>query len=402
MAENVRRACIARVVLLTPVIVMLFGSGRAADGVKTHAVDVRTRDELRRAIAAAEPGAIIRIAPGTYRGGLSFENVHGVPARPIVICALDEQRPPVIQGEGAGLHLRDPAHVELRNLIIEGAEGNGLNIDNGGRADGAAHHIVVSNVAIRGIGPRGNCDGLKLSGVDDFLVQDCSFQHWGDGGSAIDMVGCHRGEIRGCRFQHERGDNGASGVQAKGGSAQIAVRHCRFVNAGSRAVNIGGSTGLEFFRPTSANYEAQDITVEDCTFVGSMAPIAFVGVDGALVRYNTIYGPARWVVRILQETTGQRFVPCRNGQFTNNVIAFRSDQLRAAVNVGSGTLPETFTFADNHWYCLDNPARSRPDLPVAETRGHYGQHPRFVNEGQHSVMLAPDSPIQDAGPRPAD
>ena len=115
------------------------------------------------------------------------------------------------------------------------------------------------------------------------------------------MVGCHRGEIVACTFRH--GDTvGDHGVQAKGGSSDVVIRRCRFEHAGQRAVNLGGSTGLAFFRPKPEGYEAKNITVEDCTFDGSMAPIAFVGVDGAIVRHNTIYRPRRWGFRILQET----------------------------------------------------------------------------------------------------
>jgi hypothetical protein len=89
------------------------------------------------------------------------------------------------------------------------------------------------------------------------------------------------------------------------------VRNCTFINAGQRGVNLGGSTAMKVFRPLGAKYEAKDITVEGCRFVGSLSPVAFVGVDGAVVRYNTIYQPERWVVRILQETTEADFVPSR-------------------------------------------------------------------------------------------
>ena len=87
-----------------------------------------------------------------------------------------------------------------------------------------------------------------------------------------------------------------------------------------------------------------------------MTPVAFVGVDGAAVRHNTIYRPRRWGLRILRENNGEGFVPCRNGQFTDNLIAFRSDEMAVPVNVGPGTAPETFTLARNAWYCLDAPS----------------------------------------------
>jgi hypothetical protein len=131
-----------------------------------------------------------------------------------------------------------------------------------------------------------------------------------------------------------------------------------------------------------------------------MAPIAFVGVDGAVVRYNTIYRPKNWVIRILQETRGSDFVPCRNGTFTHNVIAFRSSELRSVVNVGPGTAADTFTFASNHWYCLDDPKSSdRLSLPVEETGGTYGIAPLFQDERNGDLRLEQSSPVRDAGVR---
>jgi hypothetical protein len=361
---------------------------------------VANRSELQQAIADARPGTIIRIAPGTYDGGLSFENLHGQKDRPIVLEALDAKHPPRIEGGTTGLHLIDPRFVVLRHLSITGASGNGLNIDDGGTYATPAEHIRLENIHIFDIGPDGNRDGIKLSGVDHFVIQDCRLERWGDGGSGIDMVGCHDGEITGCHFRY-REQLPANAVQTKGGTARIKVHHCRFENAGSRAVNIGGSTGRPYFRPPNPGYEAKDILVEDCTFIGSDAPIAFVGVDGAIVRYNTIYQPSRWVMRILQESRGPDFVPCRDGQFTNNVIVFRTDELRTTVNIGSGTAPESFSLADNFWYCQDRPERSsRLTLPVSEKNGHYGIAPRFVDEQQLDLRLTRPSPIKNAGARP--
>ncbi len=150
-----------------------------------------------------------------------------------------------------------------------------------------------------------------------------------------------------------------------------------------------------------AGYEAKDITVEDSTFIGSMAPIVFVGVDGAKVRHNIIYRPTKWIVRILQESQGPEFVPCRNGSFTNNVIAFRSNEVQSPVNVGGGTAPNTFQFSKNHWYCIDNPRlSSRLNLPVEESEGQYGQNPLFVNDIEYDLRLSETSPVRDAGVRP--
>jgi hypothetical protein len=361
---------------------------------------VSTRDELIAAVRRAVPGTTILIAPGTYRGGLTFADLHGERDKPIVLAGADQRDPPVIEGGANCIHLSHPRYVELRDLVLADATGNGLNVDDGGNRGVPARGIVLRRLQVRDIGPRGNRDGIKLSGVDEFLVEDCSLQRWGDGGSAIDMVGCHKGRIIDCEFRFQS-DIMGNGVQTKGGSSEIVISRCRFEDAGSRSVNLGGSTGRAYFRPRDPGYEARDITVEDCTFIGSMAPIAFVGVDGATVRHNTIYRPTRWVIRILQESRGADFVPCRNGTFSNNVVVFRSDEVRTIVNVGEGTAPETFTFSGNHWFCSDNPQRSnRLDLPVEESGGRYGQNPRFVDVAQRDFRFQPSSPVRDAGVRP--
>jgi hypothetical protein len=364
-------------------------------------IRVNDRTELAAALAKAEPGDTILLAPGKYAGGLSRNRLQGTAEKPIVVAAADAARPPVIEGGSAGLHLSNPAFVELRGLVIEGARGNGLNIDDGGSADTPAHHVTLRNLVIRDVGPDGNRDGAKLSGVDDFRVENCTFERWGSGGSAIDMVGCHDGLIAGCTFKDARSEQ-ANGVQTKGGSRGVTVSRCRFENAGGRAVNLGGSTGLQFFRPKIEGYEAQDITVEDCTFLGSSAPVAYVGVDGAVVRHCTIYRPTRWVARILQENTDARFVPSRRGEFANNLIVFRSDELRATVNVGGNTSPETFTFSGNAWHCLDRPANTRRfvQLPVAETGGKYNLAPRFQDPAAGDLRQTDDSPLREFGVRP--
>lgn len=363
-------------------------------------INVSTREELRAAADNAMPGTRIQISPGTYQGGLRFTGLIGTQDQPIVITALEESKPPVFKGGASCLHLVRPKHVELANLILTEATVNGLNIDDGGTEQDPASQVVLRNLQVKDVGPQGNRDGIKLSGLGNFRIEDCTVERWGNSGSGIDMVGCHEGTVADCTFRH-RGDIAANGVQTKGGSSKITIKRCRFENAGGRAVNIGGSTGRDYFRPRAAGYEAKDIIVEDSTFIGSMSPIVFVGVDGAVVRYNTIYRPTRWIIRILQESQGAEFVACRNGSFTNNIVAFRSNEVATPVNIGGRTAPETFAFAKNHWYCIDNPRlSSRLNLPTEETEGRYGQDPKFQNEMEHDLRLGETSPIRDAGVRP--
>lgn len=352
------------------------------------------------AVAAAKPGDTILLAPGEYDGNFSFQRVHGTAKEPIVIAAADPDKPPQLVGKKVPLHFRGASHLEIRDLVIADTAGNGVNIDDAGDPDKPAHHITLKRLRIQNVGPKGNIDGIKLSGVDDFRIEDCTVEKWGSTGTGIDMVGCHRGHITGTTFRK----GGSNGVQAKGGSSDITVRGCRFEEAGERAVNLGGSTGDDYFRPRlkdmpeKGRYEAKDVRVEGCTFVGGGAAVAFVGVDGATVRYNTVYHPGRYAIRILQEKTDAGFVPCRKGVFEHNVVVFRSDSwVSGGVNVGGNTAPDTFTFAGNLWYCEDRPARSEPKLPTAEKDAVVGKDPAFKNPEKGDFGVGPDSPARDCG-----
>ncbi|MBX3744645.1 MAG: right-handed parallel beta-helix repeat-containing protein [Verrucomicrobiae bacterium] len=365
---------------------------------------VRDAGGVREAMGRARPGTTILLRPGRYPGGFHFRGLQGTAEAPVVLGGLDPEDPPVIEGGANGIHLSEPVHVELRDLVFREASGNGLNIDDGGTFETPARNVVLRRLRVEDVGPTGNRDGIKLSGVVGFLVEACVIQHWGSGGSGIDMVGCHDGLIVGNVLRHTEAvaaSNG-SGVQAKGGTSGVTVRRNRFEHAGARAVNIGGSTGLEFFRPPlvhgTEHWEARNIRVEGNTFIGSSSPIAFVGVDGAEVRFNTIYRPQRWAIRILQETTAPGFVACRGGRFTDNLVAFHSASWSGGgVNVGSNTAPGTFLFARNWWHCMDDPARSRPTLPVPETDGIYGTPLEFRDVGAGDLRLAGSSPARVAG-----
>ncbi len=338
---------------------------------------VRAADDaaLRAALRNARPGQTIVIAPGRYQPGVYVERLEGRPEAPIVISGENPSDPPVFEGGAQAWHLSRCRHLVLRHFVVRGQSANGINIDDGGERTRPAGPIVLENLHVSRVGPEGNRDGIKLSGVADFVIRRCTIEGWG--GQAVDMVGCRNGLIDQCVFRGLEGFSQATGPQTKGGTSDVVVRRCVMINAGQRAVNIGGSTGMDFFRPPDAKYEAKRITVEGCTFIGSMAPIAFVGVDGAVVRNNTIVRPSRWVMRILQETTAEGFPPCRDGVFERNLIVYDGREVREAVNVGPNTSPESFRFGENLWFRIDRPEASRPRLPADDRDGIYGVNPRL-------------------------
>jgi hypothetical protein len=332
-------------------------------------VTVRNDTELKAALAVLKPNTILKIAPGNYAGG---REVIGVER--LTIAGLDPKNPPHFQGGLNAWRFSRCEGLTVRHLRVSGQTANGFNIDDGGGSHPLVKNITFEGVEISDVGPRGNHDGIKCSGLKDFTIKDCVLSGWG--GQGIDCVGCHDGVITGCRFMGKPGFTATAAIQLKGGTAGVVVEKCRFLNAGERPVNVGGSTGLPHFRPSGAPHEASRIGVRNNHIEGSSCAAAFVGVDGAEFSQNTVLFPEKWIFRILQENRAAAFVPCRNVVIQDNRIVFRRAQVQIDVNIGPGTEPATFRFEGNHWFAEDRPAASKPRLPVEEKSGTWGQDPR--------------------------
>lgn len=360
---------------------------------------------IQHAAGMAAPGTAVVVHEGMYPGGTYVADLAGTEAEPIWIGGAPGETPPVLDGDSEGIHLSRVRYLVLHDLEVRNATGNGINADDGGDyADpDATRHVVFRDLHVHDIGTGGNQDCLKLSGLDDYFVLDSVFERCGggDSGSAIDHVGCHDGLLVGNRIVG--GSGGGSGVQCKGGSANIEIRGNWFEDAGERGVNMGGSTGFEFFRPplstSEDNAEAISIDVVANVFVGGTTPFAFVGCDACRAVNNTIVDPQNWLFRILQETTSQMgytFVPARNGLFANNIVYFERSQISTYVNIGADTDAPSFSFETNLWYAHDDPGQSDPagDLPSAETGAVIGMDPMLQTPGYD---IPAGSPAAGAG-----
>ncbi len=354
---------------------------------------------LERAAQDAAPGAAIRLHAGTYPGGTYLEDLAGTEATPIWIGGASGEARPVIEGGGEGIHLTRVRYLILHDLEVRNAAYNGVNTDDGGDYANpeATRHVVFRDLNIHHIGGDGNQDCLKLSGVNDYYVLNSEFAFCGGGGSGsgIDHVGCHHGLIVANSFH----DLSANAVQNKGGSQDIEIRANHMRNAGYRAVNIGGSTGYEYFRPPLStdqpNFEARDIRVIANLIEGSETPFAFVGAVDSLAANNTIINPENWLLRILQETVSDgtyEFLPSGDNAVINNLFYFARGDLSTYVNIGPNTAPETFTFSNNLWYAHDDPGQSQPSLPVGETDSVVGEDPLFHNPAAGDYHLQSGSP----------
>ncbi len=346
-------------------LILLFSSVAAT----AAEVEVHSPAELRAALAKLADGDILRIGPGEYPGG---HQVRGIAN--LTVTALDPDDPPEFVGGTTAWQFSRCENLSASHLRMRGQTGNGVNLDDGGERENPVGGTTLAHLEIRDIGPTGNHDGIKASGLVDLTIRDCLVEGWG--GQGIDLVGCRRALVVGCRFVGKAGFTASAGVQLKGGTEDVTVENCHFQNAGQRALNFGGSTGFDYFRPPGAKHEAARLVGRGNTIEGSLCAAAFVGVDGAEFTDNTILFPERWIFRILQETTAEGFAPCRSVRIADNRIVFRRSQIGTDVNIGGSTAPETFVFEGNRWFAEDRPEASTPRLPVEEKGGVYGADPR--------------------------
>lgn len=312
------------------------------------------------AASNANPGTQINLLAGTYPPeNTMISNLQGTANEPIAIVANGSV---VFDAAGAVqvlMHLRDPRYVVLQGFTVQNTSLHGINVDDGGSYDTPAEYLIIRNLTFRNIGSGGNNDCLKMSGVDNFIISDSEFDDC-DNGEAIDMVGCHNGIVRDSYFHNIP----RNAVGTKGGSSDILIQANRFSDVASRAINAGGATGLPYFRPIDAPYEAARIRMLSNIFerVGDFggASVAFTGCDACVFSNNTIIEPRSNIARILQESQDARFVPSRDGYFINNIIVFNQADIGNYAGVGPATAPETFTFGNNLWYALDNPGFTGP------------------------------------------
>ena len=314
---------------------------------------VQNESEFSAALSSASDGDRILLAPGNYNGGFFQSNLTGVTIRSQSV----NNQATIIGGTNA-LQLTDATRVTIEHLVLQGQTGNGLNIDDGGSFSTPSTEITIRNLTIRDIDGSGNRDGIKLSGVTGFTIDGVRVSNWGNGGSAVDMVGSHHGLIQNSFFQHTAIGATGSGIRPKGGSKDITIRANRveLPNGNGRAIQAGGSTDPQFFRfiDGDSGYEADQIRVEGNVVVGGSSSFSFVNIDGGNFHHNYAHRPDDWFIRILNENQGNAIVDTKNGRLTGNLMVFNdtASEFNTAVNIGPETEPTTFEFVENQWYNL--------------------------------------------------
>jgi hypothetical protein len=348
---------------------------------------------IQRAAQGIVPGTEIVLLAGTYPALGSLGNLTGTQLAPIKIRGEGQVIVNATSGP-TGLSMSDPRYVVVENLTIQNSPIHGMNIDDGGSYATPGDYFVLRNIRFLNIGSGGNNDCLKMSGINNFFVEDSTFDNCRIG-EAIDMVGCHDGVVTGNTFQNIP----QHAVQAKGGSQNVLFHGNIFRDIAGHAINLGGSTDPNLMRPITAPSEGIRIRAVANIIERALAPAAFIACSSCEFNNNTIINPNRWAIRILQGGSDGQLFPSRDGFVYNNIFVFRSAAISAFVNIGPGTLPATFSFANNLWYSTDNANFSGANLGEVGTEltPVVQQDPRFINMTTGDYRLGAGSPAIQRG-----
>jgi hypothetical protein len=331
-------------------------------------VEVGATAQLVEAARRARPGTRIVLTAKTYRGPCKITGVRGRAGAMIRIVARDPAHPPTFSGGTEAFQLIDCRYVEVSDLIAEKATVNNVQVGNG------SHHVILRNVVSRDIAGRGNCDGMKLPDLTDFLVYNCTVANWGAEGSAVDMVGCARGLFMKCRFRYPspKGHT-ANTIQPKGGTFNVGVYQCRFDDAKFRAMQFGGRTGKRyFFRGNyEKGHECYDAVAMGNVITGGEAALALVSCTRCTFAYNTIVDPGKYICRALKEGTG---APGGNVVERNLIV---HGKLVQHINSSPGVDLTKTTFRENYWFNRLKPEASVPKLAARQVRPAGGTDPRL-------------------------
>lgn len=316
----------------------------------------------------------------------------------------------------------DIQYITIKNIVFRNFLQCGINIDDGGENSrhSPAHHITIENCEFYNSIDR---HGLKISGVDTFIVRNCDFRNIKY--NCIDQVGCHSGEIYNNHFHDNLNVGEGVGVMCKGGSSNIKIYKNVFRNLYYFGVEIGQSTDANLVRPPAGepdyegqpmDYESKNIMVYRNMFINVGTPIRWSCSRGGKVFHNTFYVPGDYydgagsgepgginaIVTIHQDHNYFGSIPvakCRDGEFKNNLAFFGSTRTGSAVWVQSSeTEPETFVLSNNLWHCWKDTTKSMPDWELLQS--HYGC-PQHFNDITGDPLFLGAEPTEPGDFRPS-
>ena len=364
-------------------------------GAPAHAAQILINpgDDWQAKAARARPGDEIVLMPGRHRPG-SFDRLVGAKGAPITIRGATSDKPSIITAQLDGIRIKEGAYLVIKDLQIIGGSASGIWIAADPRAEGGetgparpaavqpqpqpgvrtrrASDILIDNVSISRVGPRGQRHGLYLCGFTDVRILSVSVEGWG--GSGIELLACEDVSITRCTFRGIKDHSQYCGVRARAGCDRVAVSASRFENAGDIAVCMGGKSAPEEFIPPlpedaadASLFEASRVSVEQSVIFGGLCPVAMIHATDCVVRSSTIVRPRRCVLALVSQNTDPRLSPSVRNLFGFNLVVWQAGDVTKMVEVDQGVDVATFMLEANMWWSNDPPERKARLGPLPGT-----------------------------------
>ncbi|MDD6060530.1 MAG: glycosyl hydrolase family 18 protein [Ruminococcus sp.] len=217
--------------------------------VEDNSIIVSDIEKLFTAVRNAEPGDVIKVAPGKYnladyKGAQKLDSdAEGTQDAPITLTALDPENPPVISGStlehGYVIHIKGDWWV-IENIVCTYSQ-KGIILDN------SSHTIIrnceVSNTGTEAIHLR---DGSSYCIVESCYIHDTGLvtAGYGEGvyvGSAKSTTGyafeCDHNKILNCTFKNIAAEH----IDIKEYTTDTEIGGCTFYGDGMTGANYAGS-----------------------------------------------------------------------------------------------------------------------------------------------------------------
>ncbi|PJI95101.1 carbohydrate-binding protein [Luteimicrobium subarcticum] len=164
--RTLRPLAVGAVVAATAITIGLT-IGHASDARAQVTVRVANADELRRALADAEPGQTIELADGTYVGNWSVVDRPATSAAPVTLSGGRRAVLRTGTGAGAALHLVDSDYWSVRGITVEhGQEGVLVEASDHVSVEGVlAHDLDVDAVRFWSSSSFGSVVGSTISDI---------------------------------------------------------------------------------------------------------------------------------------------------------------------------------------------------------------------------------------------
>jgi hypothetical protein len=317
-------------------------------------------DDWATKASKARPGDEIILLPGRHRGA-TFDRLAGTPEAPITIRGASVQKPAIIAAQLDGIRVKQGAHLIIKDLQITGGSASGIWISGAqpGSPPERSRNILINNVAISKIGPRGQRHGVFLSALNDVRILGLRVEGWG--GSAIEITACNDVSITTSTFRGLEDHTQFCGVRARAGAERISITDCRFDNAGDFVICMGGKSSPDDFvppvapeAPTASIPEVANMQVDRCKIIGGMCPLALIHAEHCALRASTIVRPHRCVIAVLNESPDVRVKPSARNTFGYNLTVWQSGDLTRLAEIADGA-NDAVALEDNLWWSNETP-----------------------------------------------